>query len=174
MAGEALPLPRKAAVFQASPTGERRPEGKRPAPILDSLREIQATQGSFIEQGRGGRDQPAGVVVRMFMETRELLDAVEKDDRAGIAGELADVILLTTRIAHQYSIPLDVAVSDKMARNAAKYPPAEMERLRTETGMGPDAVESHLKERWDKGRDATEFNRLAAVRAELAQLQEDK
>ena len=150
-----------------------RTERKRPMPIMDSLREIQLSQGAFIEQGRGGRDHPEGVVVRMFMETDELRQAVEGGNVGDVASELADVILLTTRIAHHFGIPLEVAVSDKIARNAAKYPPAEMERLRTEEGMGGETVERHLKDRWDKDRDNSEFNRLAAVRAELAALTEE-
>lgn len=158
-------------IFRAKPpeTNGKRLEARRPVPVLDSIREIQATQGSFIHQGRGGDDRPQGVVGRMMTETHELYAAVEGGDRAEIAGELADVFLLMTRVAHEFTIPLEVAISDKIARNAAKYPPAEMEAMRKD-GYSSDEVEAHLKGRWDKTRDTTEFSRLQSVRAELADL----
>lgn len=144
---------------------------KGTVPILDSIRAIQDTQTGFIHKGRGGDDRPEGVVGRMMTETHELRDAVETGDRAEIAGELADVFLLMTRVAHHFSIPLEVAISDKIARNAAKYNPAEMEQMRAD-GFSSDEVEAHLKGRWDKSRDNTEFSRIQSVRAELAEITE--
>lgn len=140
---------------------------RQAAPIIDSISSIQSVQTGFIEQGRGGDDPPLGVVGRMGAELEELTDAIKTGDRAEIAGELADVYLLMTRIAHSYAIPLEVAISDKIARNNAKYNPVEMEALRAK-GMSSEQVESHLKSRWDRDRDKTEFSRIQDVRSELA------
>jgi len=142
---------------------------RQAAPIIDSISQIQAVQTGFIEQGRGGDDPPLGVVKRMGTELGELHEAVESGDRAEIAGEMADIYLLLTRLSHAYAIPLEIAVSDKIARNNAKYNPAEMERLR-EAGMAPEQVEAHLKAKWDRDRDKSEFSRIQSVRAELAYL----
>jgi NTP pyrophosphatase (non-canonical NTP hydrolase) len=134
-------------------------ELRKPHPIVDSIREIQAIQKYFVQTGLEA-DNPHAVLGMIREETVELQEAMQTGDKGDIACELADVMLLSFRIAEHYEIPMDIAISDKMARNAEKYNPHTLRRMRNMGGLTTDEAMGILKNRWDRNRDKSEFCRV--------------
>jgi NTP pyrophosphatase (non-canonical NTP hydrolase) len=138
--------------------GQKLPERKRPLPILDSLQEIQRIQRSIIEVGMPD-DHPKIILQNMAEEMDELRDAVSSGDRREIAGEIPDIFMNLTRVAIFYDIPMEVAISDKIARNAEKYNPYKIKELREEHDISSIEAMNILKNQWDRSRDKREFCR---------------
>lgn len=128
-------------------------------PIVDSLIEIQAIQSQFAHKAFGEESSPFAALDMIRTETDELEEALHKGDKAEIASEVADVFLVTFLVAEAYQIPMEIAVSDKMARNAHKYNPFLLQQMR-EQGVSPADAMATLKQQWDRNRDKTEFCRV--------------
>lgn len=97
-------------------------------------------------------EEPEHVVECIQGETQELQEAIEKNDRHEIGSEIADLILLSTRLASLYHIDLAQAVSAKIRRNADKYDPYKIASMR-ERGMDEKTAMKTLKDQWDKTQD---------------------
>jgi NTP pyrophosphatase (non-canonical NTP hydrolase) len=133
-------------------------ERRRPTPILDSIQEIQRIQKSIVEVGMPD-DHPKVIMQNMTDEIDELRDAIALGDRREIAGEIPDIFMNLTRVAIYYDIPLEVAISDKIARNAEKYNPYKIKELREKHDIGSVEAMNILKNQWDRSRDKREFCR---------------
>jgi NTP pyrophosphatase (non-canonical NTP hydrolase) len=82
---------------------------------------------------------PKNLAISLAIEVGELLEHVQwgsdadiaarlatPDGKAGIAEELADVLIYLTRLADLLDIDLVAAAVDKVAANAARYPADEV------------------------------------------------
>lgn len=78
---------------------------------------------------------PRNLASALSVESVELLEhfvwvndgqvpRITEERRAAIMAEVADIAILLTYLAHDLSIDIEVAVSEKMAANERKYPPA--------------------------------------------------
>lgn len=120
-------------------------------PRIDSLRMVQDVQAHFAFHAVPN-ESPARVVRHIKDETQELAEALIGGDRQEIGSELADLILLVSRLATMHHIDLSQAVSSKIARNADKYPMHVLREMR-ESGMGEEEAMAACKRRWDRDRD---------------------
>lgn len=79
---------------------------------------------------------PRNLASALSVESAELLEhfvwandgqvpRIAEERRAAIVAEVADIAILLTYLAHDLSIDLEAAVSEKMAANERKYPPAK-------------------------------------------------
>jgi NTP pyrophosphatase (non-canonical NTP hydrolase) len=79
---------------------------------------------------------PRNLASALSVEAAELLEHfvwandqqvshITEERRAEIMAEVADIAILLTYLAHDLSIDLEVVVSEKMAANERKYPPAK-------------------------------------------------
>lgn len=144
------------SVVQVLNGKERR---KPPYSVIDSLGTIQAVEWHFSTVAVHDEEHPDLIMRHMGTEIDELKDAIKTGDRKEIASELPDVFLQIVRLANFYKIPLDIAVSDKIARNAAKYPPETIRDMKIEHGMSTQEAMDVLRSKWDKSRDFGEFCR---------------
>jgi len=78
---------------------------------------------------------PRNLASALSVEAAELLEHfvwasdqqvphITEEHRAAIMAEVADIAILLTYLAHDLSIDLEAAVSEKIAVNEQKYPPA--------------------------------------------------
>ena len=134
------------------------PERKSPFPLVDSIREVQHIEGQSINVLIPD-DNPELIIKHATEEMIELTDAIATGNRKEIASELPDVLLQIVRLSNYYQIPLDIAVSDKIARNAEKYPPLVVDKMREDDGIDTKEAMGILRGRWDKKRDFDEFCR---------------
>lgn len=120
-------------------------------PIIRDIQEFQTVEAHQIHQ-LGLEQTPRDVLHLLRGEIGELEEALGMGGIPEIASEIADVIILTTRIASLHDIPLEHALSDKLNRNAHKYNPHHVRRLRDE---GQDSVEAMgiLKKLWNRDDD---------------------
>ena len=128
------------------------------APIIDSIRTVQHIQDQFIAIATPNESEH-DLLQHLHAEIQELESAMVKEDRSEIASEIADVFIFLTHVGAQYNIPLEVAVSDKLARNAHKYNPYTVKQLRESGLSGPEAI-AVLKSQWNRSRDKKEFSRI--------------
>ena len=79
---------------------------------------------------------PRNLASALSVEAAELLEhfvwasdqqvpRITEERRAAIMAEVADIAILLTYLVHDLSIDLEAAVSEKMAVNERKYPPAK-------------------------------------------------
>ena len=79
---------------------------------------------------------PRNLASALSVEAAELLEHfvwtsdqqmphILKERRAAVMAEVADIAILLTYLAHDLSIDLEAVVSEKMAANERKYPPAK-------------------------------------------------
>lgn len=87
----------------------------------------------FYGEPFGGGTQDPTLRIRLHREeTEELVEAIEAGDRAAIAAELADVVIVAYGTAHSYGIPLDRAIEAVMGANFAKIGPDGQKHYRAD------------------------------------------
>lgn len=121
------------------------------APRVNTLAQVQEVQDVFAWRAVPN-ETPGRVLAHMGTEMIELQEAVELGDPQEIGSEIADVILLASRLASLHNIDLNQAVSAKMRRNADKYNPYVIEELR-EGGMDEQVAMKHVRSQWNRDDD---------------------
>lgn len=124
---------------------------ERRSPIVTDIHAFQTIEAHQIYQ-LGITESPKTVLSLLKGEVSELEEALCSQDKGEIASEIADVIILSTRIASMHHIPLELALSDKLDRNAHKYNPYKARRLQ-DSGYGADESMSILKALWERTDD---------------------
>lgn len=126
------------------------PAGER-FPAVGSIRTLQAIV-NHMSEGLAPHEGPDEVFAHLQVERQETHEALIEGNRKHIASEIADEIILLTRLACFYGIDVEEAVSRKIARNAAKYPNLVAQNMR-EAGMEADEVRRALKQGWNRADD---------------------
>jgi len=89
------------------------------------MAETQESMALWAEQIFGPVSEPLSLVGRASVELEELAEAVLDRDREEIGREAADVVILLSRLMHEFDLTLDEEVNKKMAINRArKWVPA--------------------------------------------------
>ncbi|KAA3622414.1 MAG: nucleotide pyrophosphohydrolase [Proteobacteria bacterium] len=106
----------------------------------DSLERIRRLASDFVdERDWQGYQTPKNLAMAMIVEAAELVEHFqwlsaeqsEKPDsetRAGVAEELADVLIYLVRIADELGIDLAASAFNKLEKNARKYKPGSSPR----------------------------------------------
>ena len=124
---------------------------KENAPLIDSVKEMQVVESSFssvINPTESAED----ILFMAKTELFELQEAMPSGNRQEIGAEIADVILLLSKLATYYSIPLNEAISSKIARNFDKYNPYEIKKM-VESGMESKDAVNLRRSSWDRAQD---------------------
>ena len=82
--------------------------------------ETQDSICAWAEETFGPARDAATLHRRAMPEMEELADALVAGDRQEIAHELADIVILLYRVAHESGVDLHAAIDEKMAINRAR------------------------------------------------------
>lgn len=128
------------------------------APRLESVQDVQTVNTIWRTQAGLSEEQPKDIFTRLMEEVRELDEALQMDNRAELASELADVGLYVFAMMSAVGIDAADALSAKLNRNYHKYNPAIIqEKLASNPGLTqPDAMQT-MKQAWDRSHDEQFF-----------------
>lgn len=81
------------------------------------MKESQKSIAAWAEQVFGPVAEPVSLVKRAAIELDELTQAVRDQDAQEIGREAADVVILLSRLMHEYGLSLEEEVDKKMILN---------------------------------------------------------
>lgn len=81
------------------------------------MKESQKSIAAWAEQVFGPVAEPVSLVRRAAIELDELTQAVRDQDAQEIGREAADVVILLSRLMHEYGLSLEEEVDKKMILN---------------------------------------------------------
>ena len=88
--------------------------------MSDAASETQQSICAWAEETFGPATSATTLHARAMPEMEELADALMAGDRQEIAHELADIVILLYRVAHESGVDLHTAIDEKMAINRAR------------------------------------------------------